>query len=394
MTALSYAANDVLPKYVVDGKEDTRWAASSTPINKNDCITIDLGDVYIINQVSLLWESSYAKEYKIQGSLNGKDYFDIYHQKEGKGKRENIYFDNQVVRYVRMQGIETSLNYGYSIYEFEIYGKQLKEDLSVVYNTMINLDESLYTPNSYASLKDALDKAKVVLDSAQTTLEEVNNAIVNLNEASKMLVYRADIKKLEKIISDAKKIDENLYTLKSYHKLIDILDKAVNISQNANVTQEEVDKIVVELQNAIDNLEKRADKKQLLDLIKKVEKINKDDYTKESIDQLDIIFKKANKALNNIDVKQEEVDLLYKQLKEAYEMLEKKKIDVVPEKPSHKPSSRPIENPDVQDKGETSLNIVQTFDENVPLLFILLGVISGLGVYVIYKKLKKENENL
>ena len=394
MTALSYAANDVLPKYVVDGKEDTRWAASSTPINKNDCITIDLGDVYIINQVSLLWESSYAKEYKIQGSLNGKDYFDIYHQKEGKGKRENIYFDNQVVRYVRMQGIETSLNYGYSIYEFEIYGKQLKEDLSVVYNTMINLDESLYTPNSYASLKDALDKAKVVLDSAQTTLEEVNNAIVNLNEASKMLVYRADIKKLEKIISDAKKIDENLYTLKSYHKLIDILDKAVNISQNANVTQEEVDKIVVELQNAIDNLEKRADKKQLLDLIKKVEKINKDDYTKESIDQLDIIFKKANKALNNIDVKQEEVDLLYKQLKEAYEMLEKKKIDVVPEKPSHKPSSRPIENPDVQDKGETSLNIVQTFDKNVPLLFILLGVISGLGVYVIYKKLKKENENL
>ena len=394
VTALSYATNNVLPKYAVDGKEDTRWAASSTPINKNDCITIDLGDVYIINQVSLLWENSYAKEYKIQGSLNGKDYFDIYHQKEGKGKRENIYFDNQVVRYVRMQGIETSLNYGYSIYEFEIYGKQLKEDLSVVYSTMINLDESLYTPNSYASLKDALDKAKVVLDSDQTTLEEVNNAIDNLNEASKMLVYRADIKKLEKIISDAKKIDENLYTLKSYHKLIDILDKAVNISQNANASQEEVDKIVVELQSAIDNLEKRADKKQLLDLIKKVEKINKDDYTKESIDQLDIILKKANKALDNIDVKQEEVDLLYKQLKEAYEMLEKKKIDVVPEKPSHKPSSRPLENPDVQDKGETSLNIVQTFDENVPLLFILLGVISGLGVYVIYKKLKKENENL
>ena len=57
------------------------------------------------------------------------------------------------------------------------------QDLSVVYNTMINLDESLYTPNSYASLKDALDKAKVVLDSDQTTLEEVNNAIDNLNEA-------------------------------------------------------------------------------------------------------------------------------------------------------------------------------------------------------------------
>ena len=43
-----------------------------------------------------------------------------------------------------MQGIKRAIGYGYSIYEFEIYGKALKEDLEVFYNAIVNTDASLY----------------------------------------------------------------------------------------------------------------------------------------------------------------------------------------------------------------------------------------------------------
>ena len=41
----------------------------------------------------------------------------------GKGGEETITFDATKARYVRMQGVERALPYGYSIYEFEVYGR-------------------------------------------------------------------------------------------------------------------------------------------------------------------------------------------------------------------------------------------------------------------------------
>ncbi|MFQ7800394.1 MAG: hypothetical protein ACLRHW_12800 [Coprobacillus cateniformis] len=45
-------------------------------------------------QVSILWENAYAKGYKIQGSLDDHNYFDIHYETNGQGSLENIYFDN------------------------------------------------------------------------------------------------------------------------------------------------------------------------------------------------------------------------------------------------------------------------------------------------------------
>ena len=41
----------------------------------------------------------------------------------GKGGEETITFDATKARYVRMQGVERALPYGYSLWEMEVYGK-------------------------------------------------------------------------------------------------------------------------------------------------------------------------------------------------------------------------------------------------------------------------------
>ena len=41
----------------------------------------------------------------------------------GKGEEETVAFNSTDARYVRMQGVERALPYGYSLWEMEVYGK-------------------------------------------------------------------------------------------------------------------------------------------------------------------------------------------------------------------------------------------------------------------------------
>lgn len=74
----------------------------------------------------ITWEAANAREYKIQGSLNGEEYFDLYHaviENAGKaGRTDTLTFERTEVQYLRMKGIERShYQGGYSIVELEAY---------------------------------------------------------------------------------------------------------------------------------------------------------------------------------------------------------------------------------------------------------------------------------
>ncbi len=167
---------------VTDGKTNTRWAAQN---NDNESITIDLEQPCY--QVSILWENAYAKGYKIQGSLDDHNYFDIHYETNGQGSLENIYFDTTLVKYVKMQGIKRAIGYGYSIYEFEIYGKALKEDLEVFYNAIVNTDASLYTPNNYHAFQDILKQADIILKKEDASETDVTSILKNFMKFTKHL---------------------------------------------------------------------------------------------------------------------------------------------------------------------------------------------------------------
>ncbi|MFI5930913.1 discoidin domain-containing protein [Actinoplanes sp. NPDC051494] len=100
----------------------TRWATSSTTgwVDPG-WIYVDLGATAQISRVELQWDPAYATAYKIQVSPNATTWTDIYSTTTGRGFKEVLNVTG-TGRYVRMYGTARSGPYGYSLYDFNVYG--------------------------------------------------------------------------------------------------------------------------------------------------------------------------------------------------------------------------------------------------------------------------------
>ncbi|MBQ6568766.1 MAG: discoidin domain-containing protein, partial [Clostridia bacterium] len=105
----------------VDGNTTTRWA--STFVDPS-YITVDLADEYVLDGVRLNWEAAYATSYRVDVSSDGTNFTTVYTDNNGDGGIDNIELDNVSARYVRMYGLSRATTYGYSLYEFEVYGNK------------------------------------------------------------------------------------------------------------------------------------------------------------------------------------------------------------------------------------------------------------------------------
>ena len=103
----------------VDGSTGTRWA--SVEGHDPEWVTVDLGATATINRVKLSWEAAYGKSYKIQTSPNGTTWTDVYSTTTGNGAIDDLSVSGSG-RYVRMYGTARGTAWGYSLWEFEVYG--------------------------------------------------------------------------------------------------------------------------------------------------------------------------------------------------------------------------------------------------------------------------------
>lgn len=104
---------------IVDDNVSTRW---SSAFSENEWIYIDLGKVTKVNKVILHWEAAYGKNYEIQVSTDKINWNVTASVNNSDGGIDEIYFDSVSARYIRMQGIQRALPYGYSLYEMKVYG--------------------------------------------------------------------------------------------------------------------------------------------------------------------------------------------------------------------------------------------------------------------------------
>jgi beta-glucanase (GH16 family) len=118
-TASSVANSSRLAQYAVDGNTSTRWASAYT---HNEWLQVDLGQTHTINRVTLQWEAAYGKSFKIQTSDDGTTWTDIYSTTTGTGGTQDLTGLSGTGRYVRMLGIQRGTQYGYSLWEFRVYG--------------------------------------------------------------------------------------------------------------------------------------------------------------------------------------------------------------------------------------------------------------------------------
>ncbi len=109
--------------YAVDGNAGTRW---SSAFSDPQWIYVDLGQSHNITQVVLMWETAYGKSFQIQTSNDLTNWTTIYSTTTGTGGTQTLNSSNGLSsgsgRYVRMYGTVRSGIYGYSLYEFQVFG--------------------------------------------------------------------------------------------------------------------------------------------------------------------------------------------------------------------------------------------------------------------------------
>ncbi|GAA4072466.1 discoidin domain-containing protein [Nonomuraea soli] len=110
------------PARAFDLDPASRWATSSTSgwVDPG-WIAVDLGATAQITKVVLQWDPAYARSYQIQVSLNGTDWTPIYSTTTSTGFKQVLNVTG-TGRHVRMYGTQRSSAYGYSLWEFQVYG--------------------------------------------------------------------------------------------------------------------------------------------------------------------------------------------------------------------------------------------------------------------------------
>ena len=105
---------------VTDGNPASRW---SSLFSNNEWISVDLGSSFTINRVVLRWEAAYGRGYKLQVSNDASTWSEVYSTATGDGGVDDITLVSPASgRYVRMLGTQRATAYGYSLWEFEVYG--------------------------------------------------------------------------------------------------------------------------------------------------------------------------------------------------------------------------------------------------------------------------------
>ncbi len=304
---------------IVDGKQ-SRWVSNRK--SNDEWIYVDLQDIYNISKVILNWEGSGAKKYKVQVSNDGQVWTDISDINDGDGGLDELSYKDVTGRYVRMLGIEVGSDYGYSLWEFEVYGTTLKSKLQEIYKKYKDLDISSYTPNSIARYQEALNNAVKVYNDDDVTSEDILKAIDQLEDSVKGLTKIVDKMELEETINSAsKQLDTAKYTPQSIELLTVTLQKAKEVFNDDNATKHEVDEAINKLNEVVAALVEKADKNNLISIFNTALKLDKEKYTSESLTKVEALLEKVESIIDDENAAQAEVDEMYDQLYQALDQL-------------------------------------------------------------------------
>jgi len=152
VTCSSLENNYYSAKSIVDGNLNTRWSSS---FSDNQWIQVDLGNAYNLTGCNITWEDSKAKSYTIQISNDATKWTTIYTYSNNSSATNNLSLTGSG-RYIRINCLIRSDKYGFSIWEFEVYG-------------------ALAGNCNYTPYQNTIDSFKTVLTAVKNTVTSVTN---------------------------------------------------------------------------------------------------------------------------------------------------------------------------------------------------------------------------
>ncbi len=179
------------------------------------------------------------------------------------------------------------------------------------------LDSNDYTPNSFNPLDDKYLIAVSVYNSntvGQSEIDEITNELIS---KISLLVGRANLTNLSRIVREISNVDTSIYTTRSLNELDIVMNDANKILKDLNVSQDSVDSICVYLKNKYNNLVLKGNTKEISKLINTINNLEYEIYTSETIKALKTNYDYAINQMKE-ELSQEEIDSLYSSLDETY----------------------------------------------------------------------------
>jgi hypothetical protein len=104
----------------LDGNGTTRWASAEG--SDNEWLYVDLGATYAVNRIRIVWETACGRDYQLQVSPDAVNWSNL---KTVTGNTALINDHTGLSgsgRYLRINCTARNTEWGYSLYEFEVYG--------------------------------------------------------------------------------------------------------------------------------------------------------------------------------------------------------------------------------------------------------------------------------
>ena len=105
--------------FAVDGDLGTRWGSTFAD---PQWLQVDLGSPATLTSIGLRWEAAYARAFQLQSSVDGVTWTTLWSTTTGTGGTQTVAVTG-TGRYVRMLGTARASGYGYSLWEFQVYGE-------------------------------------------------------------------------------------------------------------------------------------------------------------------------------------------------------------------------------------------------------------------------------
>ncbi|WP_105616757.1 discoidin domain-containing protein [Vallitalea okinawensis] len=121
----SASSGEKSSSYAVDGDEGSRWESEHSD---NQWIYVDLEETTKIYGVEIIWETAAGKDFTIDVSDDGTNWITIEEMTDGTGGTQVFSFDEIETRYVKMNGVTRTTGYGFSIFEFKVFGVENQTD--------------------------------------------------------------------------------------------------------------------------------------------------------------------------------------------------------------------------------------------------------------------------
>ncbi|MFI5938361.1 discoidin domain-containing protein [Actinoplanes sp. NPDC051494] len=151
-----------------DGNTGTRWASA---FSDPQWLQVDLGASSAITRVELNWEAAYASSFTIQTSANGSTWTNATSTLAGQAGVQSVTV-TATARYVRMSGTVRATAYGYSLWEFKVFGGTTSTDPTVPPGGSLGSNVIVFDPSmSAASIQSRADTIFRQQESNQFGLE-------------------------------------------------------------------------------------------------------------------------------------------------------------------------------------------------------------------------------